>query len=59
MKNRILKLYQLLLKSYGRQGWWPVKASGENKANYHPGRYSYPENRQQEFEIMVGAILTQ
>ena len=56
---KIPEICTKLITAYGLQGWWPVKASGKNKANYHPGRYSYPENRQQEFEIMVGAILTQ
>jgi endonuclease III related protein len=47
------RIYCLLLASYGPRGWWPLAG------RYHPGRYDYPLNDAQRFEICVGAILTQ
>jgi len=53
--NQIQKLYKELLKEYGHQGWWPlIDVNG-----YHHKDYSYPKNKNQIFEICVGAILTQ
>lgn len=64
--NKIEKLYHGLLKLYGPQGWWPLlDHCGTNPtktgsiSGYHPGDYSYPKNKHQQFEICVGAILTQ
>jgi endonuclease-3 related protein len=62
-------MYSTLLNSYGPQGWWPllelenrkpvkISKSGSLKG-YHPGDYSYPKTKAQQFEICVGAILTQ
>lgn len=60
------KIYKRLLKEYGPQGWWPlIDVNGTNPTKtgsvkgYHPGDYSYPQNRHEQFEICVGAILTQ
>jgi len=47
------KIYNLLLKNYGYQGWWPINS------RYHIKDYSIPKNKQQEFEIIIGSILTQ
>jgi len=49
--------YRSLLKELGPQGWWPVTT--EEKPEYHPGDYSYPRSEQQQWEICVGAVLTQ
>jgi endonuclease-3 related protein len=51
--NKLIKIYQELLKKYDYQGWWPVDGK------YFPNDYSYPKNEKQRFEIIVGAILTQ
>lgn len=53
--NNLQKLYKILLKEYGPQGWWPV-INSKGKAQYH---LNTPRNRQDSFEIAVGAILTQ
>jgi len=45
----IMQIYYLLSKSFGPQGWWPVRASYFNKLDTEPDR----------FEICIGAILTQ
>ncbi|MBC8495640.1 endonuclease III domain-containing protein [archaeon] len=51
--NKILELYNELLELYGLQGWWPIKGV------YHKENYSYPRNEQEQFEVIIGAILTQ
>ena len=61
MKPPILNLFNKLLNLYGAQGWWPllnIEGSNPTKSGslqgYHPGDYSYPQNRQQQFQIIVG-----
>ncbi len=46
-------IFNLLLKEFGSQGWWPVNGK------YHHGDYSYPKNEKEKLEIIYGAILTQ
>ena len=49
----MLKIYKLLLKEYGEQGWWPCNSIYSQK-------FKDRERSQEEiFEIIVGAILTQ
>ncbi len=65
----ILKIFNCLLESFGPQGWWPLselhEAGGTNPTKsgsvqgYHPGDYTYPQTRDQQFEIICGALLTQ
>ena len=62
----ICQIYRKLYKLYGPQGWWPLlnyKGSNPDKTGvkdgYHRLNYDLPEKRNQVFEIMVGAILTQ
>ena len=64
--NKLLRVYNCLLKEYGSQGWWPLldfKGRNPTKTGsiigYHPGDYSFPKNEAQKFEICIGAILTQ
>ena len=64
--NKIHQIYNMLLKLYGPQGWWPLlNCKGINPTKtgavkgYHPNDYSYPKNDRQRFEICIGAILTQ
>ncbi|MDI3474011.1 MAG: endonuclease related protein [Candidatus Woesearchaeota archaeon] len=61
-KDRIVKIYDALYERYGPQGWWPVIKqikNGEFKSFYHKNDFSFPKNKDQLFEICVGAILTQ
>ena len=53
MKNSLMPLYNQLFKKYGHQGWWPVGGT------YFPGEYSIPRNHKDQFEIILGTILTQ
>ena len=65
----IESIYTCLFKLYGPQGWWPlVELHGTSKVQphktgsmqgYHPSDYSYPQTRDQQFEIICGALLTQ
>ena len=69
LKTTILKIYDCLLASYGPQGWWPLTELREKGTinplktgavlGYHPADYSYPQTRNQQFEIICGALLTQ
>jgi endonuclease III related protein len=63
------KIYNCLFASYGPQGWWPLtelhEAGGINPTKtgsiqgYHPADYTYPQTRNQQFEIICGALFTQ
>lgn len=64
----IRKIYKSLFDSYGPQGWWPLIELHDGGANptktdsiqgYHPANYTYPQTRDQQFEIICGALLTQ
>ncbi len=61
--NRLEKIYNLLLSSYGKQGWWPIVSRalepGFDDMGYHRGNYDYPSSYAERFEVAVGAILTQ
>ena len=52
--NKIYKIYQLLYKTYGSQGWWPFTDGG-----YHALDYTFPRNSDEVFEVCLGSILTQ
>lgn len=65
-KEIIRTVYKRLLDAYGPQGWWPlINYNGINPTKtgyikgYHPGDYRFPLNKDQQFEISIGAILTQ
>jgi endonuclease III related protein len=65
----IRKIYNHLFALYGPQGWWPLielhEAEGKNPTKtgsiqgYHPADYTYPQTKNQQFEIICGALLTQ
>lgn len=62
----ICQIYRKLYKLYGPQGWWPLlNYRGENPGKsgltegYHLLNYDLPVERNQIFEIIMGAILTQ
>jgi len=59
----LFKIYDLLLKEFGYQGWWPLVSlqhtKGFDAQGYHPQRYDYPKTKQQRLEVIIGAILTQ
>ena len=54
--NRFRKIYSILHKEYGPQGWWPLTPKGSSRTKHHAGK---PRTDAHRFEIMLGAILTQ
>ncbi|MGE4420053.1 MAG: endonuclease III domain-containing protein [Sulfurimonas sp.] len=52
--NKIYDMYKTLYKTYGAQGWWPITSYG-----YHKGKYNFPRNTDEIFEVCLGSILTQ
>lgn len=65
-QNQIKFIYEKLYDLYGPQGWWPLinlNSYNSNKTGaircYHPKNYELPEERNQIYEIILGAILTQ
>lgn len=52
------KIYSILLKKLGPQGWWPITPRDRLVPVYHRGRYS-PKTSREKLEICLGAILTQ
>lgn len=61
--NPFLHVYNALLKEHGPQGWWPIRSltgtKGFDERGYAKGRYDHPSTQQHQFEVCVGAILTQ
>ncbi|MBW2966574.1 endonuclease III domain-containing protein, partial [Candidatus Woesearchaeota archaeon] len=54
--NQIKKIYSILFKEFGQQGWWPTTLKNE----LHPKHHDIaPKNDKERFEIIIGAILTQ
>jgi endonuclease III related protein len=56
MNSKLTQVFKTLLKSYGRQGWWPIVNEKTGISEYHR---KAPKDRNEVFEICVGAILTQ
>ncbi|MDL2270882.1 endonuclease III domain-containing protein [Methanobrevibacter sp. OttesenSCG-928-I08] len=66
IQNKINLIYNKLMDTYSPQGWWPlINHDGVNPTKtgsitgYHPGNYEFPRNSKEQFEIIMGAILTQ
>lgn len=66
MPNLISLIYDKLYNFYGPQGWWPLinlNSSNPNKTGavrgYHPNNYDKPDKRNDIYEVIIGAILTQ
>lgn len=56
--TKIPEIYKTLLNLYEPQGWWPISDIDRHN-RYHPKDYTYPKTDNQQFEICIGAILTQ
>ncbi len=54
--NKILSIYNIFLKEYGPQGWWPIINNKTLICEYHK---SAPRNTEDKLEIVIGAILAQ
>jgi endonuclease-3 related protein len=59
----LTELYALLLEAYGKQGWWPVLSRrnepGFDNRGYHSGKSRTALDEKDQWEIAIGAILTQ
>ncbi len=53
--NKLQSIYNILLKNYSSQHWWPTTSEGELTPKYQDG----PTNEKQRLEIIFGALLTQ
>jgi endonuclease-3 related protein len=65
-QNQIKSIYRKLYDLYGPQGWWPLinlNSYNPHKTGalrgYHPKNYELPEERNETYEVILGAILTQ
>jgi len=56
MNNAVKQIYNVLHKTYGKQGWWPIINDKTLLCEYHTGA---PKNDAERFEICIGAILAQ
>ncbi|MBS3122527.1 hypothetical protein J4434_06620 [Candidatus Woesearchaeota archaeon] len=56
MKERLIKIYEILLKSYGYQGWWPIIDDKTLLCKYHQNA---PRNEQEQLEVIFGSVLAQ
>lgn len=69
MKKRskqVREIYEKLYQLYGPQGWWPLTShEGVNPhktgatEGYHPLDYDLPVTREEIYEVILGAVLTQ
>ena len=53
--NKIEKIYQILLKEYGHQQWWPLINPDTLLCEYKGG----PKTDAERFEVCIGSLLTQ
>ena len=54
--KQIRRIHKILYKNYGVQGWWPVTDKESKRPTYKKRKKL---SRNQRFEIIIGAILTQ
>lgn len=54
--DKIKQIYEILLKEYGHQGWWPIVNYKTLLCEYH---VTAPKNKQEALEITFSAILAQ
>ena len=54
--EKIRKIYEILLKTFGKQGWWPIVNEKTLLCEYHNNA---PKNESEALEIAFGAILAQ
>ncbi len=54
--TKLERIYEELLKEYGKQGWWPIINNKTLLCEYHTGA---PRNDAERAEIAIGCILAQ
>lgn len=62
-KTMLIEIHTTLYDTYGPQGWWPIASlankQGVDDHGYHKGNHDYPKTSDQQWEVVLGAILTQ
>ena len=58
VSSPLKEIFSLLLDTYGRQGWWPLRSLSDrgDKEGYHAGDYSLPATAEQRYEVMIHSI---
>ncbi len=59
MNKTFHSIYRQLHDHFGPQGWWPTTPPGETRPRYHPEAARRQPDERQQWEIVVGAVLTQ
>lgn len=59
MENKIIEVYNLLLKAFGEQGWWPRFDLKENRFVYNKDFKNSKPSEEEAFIISISAILAQ
>jgi len=57
--NPFHRVYARLYDHFGPQGWWPTTPPGETRPRYYPGQIRDRLSAAEQWEIIVGAVLTQ
>ena len=52
-------IFDQLFEAFGPQGWWPTTPTGDVRPHYYPGEGSRHLEENEQWEIVVGAMLTQ
>ena len=55
IQKKLKTIYEVMLKEYGKQGWWPTTPVGKLIPIYSGG----PKTEKQQLEIIFGSLLTQ
>lgn len=62
-ENNVNKIYECLLDNYSFQNWWPTTQFDESKLNINKNYYEtntqFSKEEIDQFEIIIGSILTQ
>lgn len=58
-RARLRQLYDCLLGQYGPQGWWPTTPLNGDEPRYYPEGRDGALRPEEQWEIAVGAVLTQ
>lgn len=58
-RHPVQKIYKLLLKRFGSQGWWPTTPPRKIHPRYHSRPKTKNLTEREKFEICLGAVLTQ
>jgi endonuclease-3 related protein len=59
MRTHLTNIYQRLYHHFGPQGWWPTTPPNGDRPRYVPDRPGRSLTPSEQWEIVVGAILTQ